>query len=303
MKIISALFVVFLSLGFALHTSAQTDPFPPAPSFSGLLSTVHIKKSGEYKPLKTLAYFMSADKGVLKVSKDGSEIAAFKFRVDPSVAPKFTLDGFEIVSGKNDIFGLVLKEPGKYELGYYAKGAKFYSFPFELEINSGNDPYKPQKLMRLNGPWNKYAYLYRTSTESHGKWEFRIFIRSEDGSLQQSKGQVLVTRDRDKKLVAVGFSPFRREAGWTRQELVLEKPGIKNPQGEYYNNTDFLANSDKFEDGSYTANFNMDGKPYGTYKFTVKGGNIQPQGQQIRESTDPTIFIEGGGQEFWLPKN
>ncbi len=239
----------------------------------------------------------------MKVLKDGTEIAEFEFRVEPSIAPKFTLDDFELTSGKNDPLGLILKEPGRYELAYYANGAKFYSFPCELEISSGSDPYKPQKLTRLNGPWNKYAYLYKTSSESHGKWEFRVFVRSDDGSLQQSKGQVLLTRDSDKKLVAVGFSAFCKEARWTKQELVLEKPGVKNPQGEYYNNTGLLANSDKFEDGTYTASLNIDGKLYGIYKFAVKAGNIQLQGQQIREATDPTIFIEGGRQEIWLPKN
>ncbi|MCB1025391.1 MAG: hypothetical protein KDB79_13430 [Acidobacteria bacterium] len=302
MKRVNCIGILLIIASAAAQLNAQSHPFPPAPIFSQLLSNVQLRDNGEFRPLRTYAYFMKGDKGTLKVLKDGSEIAEFKFGIEPSILPKYTLDYFELISGKNDVLGLILKESGKYELAYYANGEKFHSFPFELEISTGGDPYKPKKQMKLNGPWNNYAYLYKTSRESHGKWEFRIFVRSEDGEYQQSKGQVIVTRDKDKKIVAVGSSGFRNEARWRRQELVLEKPGIKNPKGEYYNNTDLLANTDKFEDGSYTAAFNIDGKPYGTYKFSVRSGEIQPQGNQIRESTDPSLFIEGGGMEFFMIK-
>lgn len=286
---------------FSAQTFAQ-ETLKPAPIFSELLSTVYVRKSGEFKPSDISAYFLSNKDGQLKVLRNGSEIAEFNFRIDPYRPPKYTIEGYELVKGKNDVLGLILKESGKYELEYYEGGKKFYSFPFELNIKDSGDPYKPNKLMQINGAWNNYAFLHKTSDESHGKWEFRIYMRSDNGDYQQTKGQVLMIRDSDKKLVAVGNAGFRREESWRRQELTLQKPGKKNDKGEYYNNQDLYANQDKFEDGNYTLNFSVDDKQYGIYKFTVKNGSIQMQGRQVRESTDPLKFIEGGGKEIWLEK-
>jgi hypothetical protein len=292
--------VLFLILVSGMQVFAQEN-VKPAPVFSDLLSNVYLRDNGQLKPLTTYAYFLSGEKGALKVLRNGSEIAEFSFRIEPYTVPKYTIEGYELIKGKNNPLGLILEEAGKYELEYYANGTKFYSFPFELVVGK-SDPYKPNKLMQLNGAWNNYAYLHKTNNESHGKWEFRVFVRSDDGSYKQSKGQVLMIREADKKVVAVGSSNFRREAGWTRQTFTLQKPGKKNAQGEYYGNQGFYANREKPEDGSYTLNFNLDGKLYGAYKFTVKDGEIQLQGRQIRASTDPLTFIEGGGREIWLEK-
>jgi hypothetical protein len=292
--------VLFLLSAFGIQIFAQEN-LKPAPVFSDLLSNVYLRDNGQFKPSTTYAYFLSGEKGQLKVLRNGSEIAEFSFRIDVYTAPKYTIEGYELIKGKNNPLGLMLEEAGKYELAYYANGTKFYSFPFDLVVGK-SDPYKPSKLMQLNGDWNNYAYLHKTNEESHGKWEFRIFMRSDDGSFQQTKGQVLLIRDKDKKVVAVGSSNFRREATWIRQDLMLQKPGKQNDKGEYYSNQDFYANREKLEDGGYTLNFNTDGKLYGAYKFNVKNGEIQPQGRQVRESTDPTNFIEGGGREFWMEK-
>ena len=292
--------VLFLIFSIATQTFGQAAP-GPAPVFSDLLSSVYLRKNGQLKPPRFFAYFLQGDKGAMKVLRNGSEIAEFSFRIEPYTAPKYMIDGFDLVKGKNDVLGLKLKEAGKYELVYYSEGTQFYSFPFELVVGK-SDPYKPKKLRLLNGAWNNYAYLHKTNTESHGKWEFRVFMRSDDGSLQQTKGQVLLIRDKDKKIVAVGSSGFRREGRWIRQELTLQKPGKINAKGEYYSNQDFYANREKLDDGGYSLNFKTDGKLYGTYKFAVKGGEIQMQGKQIRESTDPLQFIEGGGKEIWIEK-
>jgi hypothetical protein len=293
--------LLILTLGTQVFGQEKPN-YTPAPVFSDLLTNVYVRKSGEFKPGDLSAYFMTDTEGQLKVLRNGTEIAEFSFRIAPYKPPKYTIEGYSLVTGKNDVLGLMLKQSGNYELAYYAGGTKFYSFPFELVIKDNGDPYKPKKLMVLNGPWNNYAFLRKTSDESHGKWEFRVFMRSDNGDYQQTKGQVLMIRDRDQKLVAVGGTGFRREPFWRRQDFTLQKPGKKNAQGEYYSNQDLYANKDKFEDGDYTLNFTIDGKLYGAYKLTVKDGGIQPQGRQVRTTTDPLKFIEGGGRDFWLEK-
>ncbi len=63
MKTISAFIALSLVIGIASHTAAQSAIVPPAPIFSELLSIVHLRDNGQFKPLRTYAYFMSADKG------------------------------------------------------------------------------------------------------------------------------------------------------------------------------------------------------------------------------------------------
>lgn len=290
------------SLLFCFCLILPSQAQEPAPVFEDLLSTVGLRDNGIFKLNSMYAYFMKADKGRIVVLRDGQEVAEFSFRCDVYKIPRYEILGYELVKGKNNDLGLVLDQPGRYELAFYTGEKKFYSFDFDLAIKTGGDVYNPTKLRLLNGDWSQYASLSKSSKEAHGKWEFKIFVRSDDGSLKQSKGQVRFTRDADKKLVAVGMSSYRREPSWTKQTMVLKKPGKKNANGEYYSNTDLLANSEPLKDGSYTLKFLQDGKVYGFYKFSVSGGVIQPQGRQIRGS-DPLHFIEGGGKTHWIPKS
>ena len=81
----------------------------------------------------------------MKVLLNGSEIAEFSFRSDIYTVPKYEIDGFELIKGKNDALGFKLKQSGKYELAYYIGGVKFYSFPFDLKVGAA-DPYSPKKF-------------------------------------------------------------------------------------------------------------------------------------------------------------
>ena len=299
MKNLIIVFAMFLAMG--TQAIAQEN-LKPAPIFGNLLSGISLDENGRFKPPVMYAYFMKGEKGALKIAHNGNEIAEYSFRIFPRDPPKFEIDRYKLVTGKNDLLGLKLKEAGEYELSYYADGQLFYKFTFELVAKSSGDIYKTQRLLLINGDWNNKTYLLRTSAESHGKWDFKVYVRSDDGKYHQSKSYLRLIRDADKKLVAVGRANFRRERSWTRQTLTLNKPGKKNANNEYYNNQDLLASRDKFTDGGYTLNFYMDKGLYGSYKFFVKDGEIQPQGRQIRESTDPLVFIEGGGEAFWMEK-
>jgi hypothetical protein len=57
------------------------------------------------------------------------------------------------------------------------------------------------------------------------------------------------------------------------------------------------------EDGNYSVRLSIDGKPYGTYPFTVKDHSLQLQGRQRREDTDPLEYlpdyVSGGRYRSW----
>ena len=71
-------------------------------------------------------------------------------------------------------------------------------------------------------------------------------------------------------------------------------------------NSFFKAGEILGEDGAYRIRLAIDGKPYGDYPFTIKGGRIELQGRQMREGTDPqdyiTDHISGGRYTSWWLK-
>jgi hypothetical protein len=56
------------------------------------------------------------------------------------------------------------------------------------------------------------------------------------------------------------------------------------------------------KDGSYTVTVTLDEATYGEYAFSVKGGAIQHQERQVRESTNPLEYIEGGPERFFMKR-
>jgi hypothetical protein len=303
MKLIFAVFAVcLLCLALGSESLVFSQLSPPAPLFSELLTTVRLERNGIFKPRRIYTSLIPNDKGSLKVLHNDIEIAEYTFRSPRYPGNTSEIWGYSLVRGKNDPLGLRLNKAGRYELAYYTGGKKFYSFPFELIVTGNTGPQGRWPLILMNGAWNDYAFLARTSKASHGRWQFRVWVRNDDGKYVQSKGFVSLTHDETKRLVAIGTANFRREGLWTKETLTLEEPGKKNAKGEYQGNKVISAANFKFEDGSFTFRFVMDGKLYGVYKFSVRNGTIQPQGRQVRENTPPHLFIDGGENHFWLKK-
>ena len=289
-----------LSIGIGASLQAQTQhPLPPSATHSNVMSSFRIKKDGLFQLIGGYGYFFTHDKGIIKFLRDGEEIAEYSFRVRPSTPPFYEYWSVEILKGKNDAVGHVIKKGGSYELAFYMGGKKFHSHIFELEIKGSGDPYSSKKRYIAKGDWNDYAFLYRSKSK---RLTFFAFMQSDNGELQPSKGKIVITRDSDGKIVAVDKTPFRREGWWKRFAFIIQKPGEKKDRRGLFDGKEWRMDQDKFEDGGYTLQFDVDEKPYGTYKFTVKDGEIQQRGRQVRESTDPLRFIEGGRNQFWLKK-
>ena len=301
MKKLTIIALLILISGISVFAQGK-HPFPPAPVLSDLLGSVYVDRTGILKINRFNAYFVPGETGRIKILRDGAEIAEYKFTASPAFVPKYEIDSIDLVKGKNATLGFKVTEPGKYTmLIEFIGGESTYVFPFEVIAKGGNDPYKPNKTILLNGDWNDFAFLEKTSEEAHGRWEFNVWMRSDDGKQVRSSSEVQILRDSDGKLVGYGQKTFRRDGYWKREDIEIKKPLKKNSAGNY-ETTDLPANSEKFEDGSYTVKFLLDGNLYGTYKFTVRNGEIEHQGRQVRDATDPKRFIEGGGKEFWMKK-
>ncbi len=104
---------------------------------------------------------------------------------------------------------------------------------------------------------------------------------------------------RDGHVLAADTGSLRLEPRWLKAQLNFHPAGGDT-------NTYFRAGDLLREDGRYSIRLTIDKKPYGEYPFVVKSGRIELQGKQIRESTDPMVYIvdylSGGRYTSWWIK-
>jgi hypothetical protein len=107
---------------------------------------------------------------------------------------------------------------------------------------------------------------------------------------------VKLVNTRDGRVLAADSGSLRLEPRWLKLSLNFKPAG--GVPNAYFKGGDLLR-----EDGRYSIRLTIDNKPYGEYPFVIKGGRIELQGKQIREKTDPTVYItdylSGGRYTSW----
>lgn len=194
--------------------------------------------------------------------------------------------------------GDIPEEPlaaGDYVMEWYLEGDQFYRFPLSVEVAESDDAYNPEVRYFINGPWSDYVYLYipnETSTPM-----FSIWLRDKAASPGDWKEhQLNISVKRGGQEIAYwpnpngGAHPVDLKPWWERLDMALDDPG----------NEVFYARD--LKDGSYTVTVTLDEATYGEYAFSVKGGAIQHQERQVRESTNPLEYIEGGPERFFMKR-
>ncbi len=108
-----------------------------------------------------------------------------------------------------------------------------------------------------------------------------------------------IVRMQDNRVLATDAGTLRLTPQWQQADLLFKSMG--GDQNSFFKAEEVLST-----DGLYRVSVSIDGKPHGTYSFTVQGGKIQMQGRQIREGTDPQLFLidylYGGRYTSWWIK-
>lgn len=111
--------------------------------------------------------------------------------------------------------------------------------------------------------------------------------------------EVKLVRAQDNSVLGEETGTLRMEPRWLRASLYFRPGGDRNS---------YLKAGDVLErDGLYRIQLSIDGKLHGQYPFTVKGGRIELQVRQVRETTNPmdyvTDYISGGRYtSWWIPR-
>lgn len=251
----------------------STSNYPYDPDGGGKLSTN--VKSADGKVLNTYVWYVENISGLWEMSR------------------------YKVVGGYEAVKPLA---PGNYVLEFALEDKPFYRFPISVVQVKNEDPYQPAgNRYFVEGPWNEYGNIFYQRNDPQSSLRFTTWFQDKAG--QQNKTPVpyelkLVSL-RDGRVLASDTGSLRLEPRWLKADLNF-KPSGGDPNA-YFKAGDLLR-----EDGRYSVRLTVNNKPYGEYPFVVKGGRIELQGKQIRESTDPMSYIldylYGGRYTSWWIK-
>jgi len=248
----------------------STSNYPYDPDGGGKLST--IVKTADGKTLNTYVWYAESIGGLWELSR------------------------YKVLGGYQAVKPLTA---GNYLLEFAIEDKPFYRFPFSVVVVKNDDPYQPEgNRYLIEGPWNEYGNIFYQRNDPQSALNFTTWVQEKAG--HQSKTSVpydvKLVNTRDGRVVAADSGSLRLEPRWSKLSLNF-KPAGGEPNA-YFKGGDLLR-----EDGRYSIRLAIDNKPYGEYPFVVKGGRIELQGKQIREKTDPMVYItdylSGGRYTSW----
>ena len=315
-KIVSVM-LLLLTVSSLQAVQAQTPDAPCTPgiSFWNLLDSVSVGYvSGRlsidrvYAPClpapgkqSTSNYDYDPDVGaklttVVKTA-DGKALNTYVWYAS-RIGSLWELSRYKIIGGHQSVQPLTA---GSYVLEFAANDKPFYRFPFTVTEGKNEDPYQPAGTRYfIEGAWNEYGNIFYQRNDPESVLKFTTWVQDKAGkqATTLTPYDLKLVSLKDGKVIAEDSGNFRLEPRWQKADLLIHHPGNK---AVYFKAGELLR-----ADGRYAFRFSVDGKPYGTYPFEVKGGRIQLQGKQIREKTDPIIaivdYLSGGRYTSWWIK-
>ena len=216
-----------------------------------------------------------------------------------SIGGLWELSRYKVVGGYEAVKPLAA---GNYLLEFTVEDKPFYRFPFSVAVIKSDDPYAAAgNRYFIEGAWNEYGNIYYQRNDPQSILTFTTWLQDKAGNQNKSTVpyDVKLINARDGRVLAVHDGSLRLEPRWLKADLHFRPAG--GDKNAYFKAGDLLR-----EDGRYSVQLTINNKLYGTYPFVVKGGRIELQGKQVREKTDPMVYIvdylSGGRYTSWWIK-
>lgn len=206
---------------------------------------------------------------VLK-SADGQTINTFVWYGE-KISGLWELSRYEIVGGDK---AQKKVNNGNYKLEFAIEDKVFQTFPFSVSTAESKDQFNPQTVYLLDGIWQNYASLYSPRIDRF--IHLIVWLRDVKnlGGFKPTPVQyrTRLIRDKDKQVLAEdgADSALNLSYNWQSYSLSFRKPNAE--QNKDY--SEFKLSEVTANDGSYTIEFSLDGKPYALYKLNVKNGRL-----------------------------
>ena len=269
----------------------QAGERPPAIEYSSLLDTISIQaesaapgKGGRFRlngPGIQAAFLPGPDQwrpGDLEASqghqmiaslrREGTEVAKFWLYVQ-RIEGVFSRASVRSLTNDMQAQGFVseyiFERAGSYELQVLVDGEPRAKVPFQVIFETSGDEFQPAITTRVEGPWADWGYFAWRPDRENAPVEFRTWLRREGDARNVDFTAEIYRGDKHVATAGmrrIGESVYRPEA--------LRLSWAERTSGAY--GLDILCQ----EDGDYRLEIQRDGKPYGTYPFTVKDGALVP---------------------------
>jgi hypothetical protein len=231
-------------------------------------------------------------------SADGKALGTYVWYAE-SIGGLWELSNYKVVGGPQAIKPL---SAGNYSLEFAADDKLFYRFSFSVVEGKSDDPYQPAgPRYFIEGPWNHYGNIFYQRNDPQSTLRFTTWLQQKlghDGKTSVAYDLKLINV-KSGKVIGQDQSMLSLQPRWLQTDFFFQDSAAD--KNSHLNAAALLG-----EDGKYVVRLNLDGKLYGEYPFVVKGGRIQFQGKQIRESTDAQDYIVdylSGGRysSWWIP--
>lgn len=309
----AAMLLLFMLLSLSTPAQTQSGPCTPGISYWKLLDAVKVDYlSGRLDVAKLYAvclpapaqpsssnYAYDPDGGgkltTLIKTVDGKALGTYVWYAE-SIGGLWELSHYKVLGGAQSVKPLTA---GNYLLEFAAEGKLFCRFPFSVVEGKSDDPYQPAgPRYFLEGAWNDYGNIFYQRNDPQSTLRFTTWLQQKIG--HESKTSVpydiRLIRLKDGAVLGQDTATLNLQPRWLQADFFFQDSAADK-------NSHLTAAGLLREDGKYTVRLTLDGKQYGEYPFVVKSGRIQFQGKQIREGTDPLLYItdylSGGRYSSW----
>ena len=303
---------LFLALAFTIPAFAQ-GACAPGITFGSLLGNVRVGYGDgrlsvnrlyavclpePARKSKTNFPYEPDDGGLLqmRVKNVGGQALSTYVWYAERIGGLWEMGRYKVVGGHESVKPLAA---GSYVLEFAADDKPFARFRFTVATVKSDDPYQPAgERYFIDGAWSEYGNLYFQRNDPQSSLQFTTWVQDRAGKEGKRPVPYDIKLERGGRVIAEESGTLRLEPRWLTAQLSFRPPGDRNT----FTKAAEVLNTD----GAYKIRLAVDGKPYGDYPFTVKGGKIQFQGRQVREGTDPmdaiTDYISGGKYSSWWLK-
>jgi hypothetical protein len=168
------------------------------------------------------------------------------------LAPQERSDNFKIT------------DSGKYELAVRAGNQDLSVLAFEAKATDNGDPLNPGKSFRLNGPWDKLAYLYAKDGDPKATLHVAGWVIDSEFGKERDDHWVTVQISKGSSVLCKSVV-FVDAPHWARYRFDVASPKTNVPCT--------IADLRK-SDGAYALEFRSKTKLLRKFNFNVKGGQI-----------------------------
>jgi hypothetical protein len=279
-----ALFVL-LSILMPGESSTALAQNKPAAEFQSLLNMRFYEEPGGFLVENIeIVFAPPGQKGTLSINKNtGEEVLSLPLRMEPFG----NFPAFANLMPDGGPGNIRIGQAGDFVMTVKLGGQVITSFPFSLKLEQGNDPYNPQKRFIREGPWRDWGFISVPMDDSTPNINFNFWISLRELPAGMNNPRVNVHLLQGAQEIGITRSPIvPTYIDWSYYSKELVTPAGLAPGSPHY-----LTMADLKKDGDYSVVLKANGQAIKSYKFQIKGGQIQRPDQSRIDYEPHANFI------------